>query len=63
MIGWVSSSYWSANCGEPIAMALIEGGFDRIGQTLHVPMADGVIEVEVRDTSFWNPDREGGADG
>jgi len=63
MIGWVSSSYWSANCGEPIAMALIEGGFDRIGQTLHVPMADGVIEVEVRDTNFWNPDREGGADG
>ncbi|MEQ8401955.1 MAG: sarcosine oxidase subunit alpha family protein [Roseitalea porphyridii] len=63
MIGWVSSSYWSANCGEPIAIALIEGGFDRIGQTLHVPMADGVIEVEVRDTNFWNPDREGGADG
>ncbi|QBK31767.1 sarcosine oxidase subunit alpha family protein [Roseitalea porphyridii] len=63
MIGWVSSSYWSANCGEPIAMALIEGGFDRIGQTLHVPMADGVIEVEVRDTNFWNPDKEGGADG
>ncbi|MBO6723778.1 MAG: sarcosine oxidase subunit alpha, partial [Roseitalea sp.] len=58
MIGWVSSAYWSDNCGEPIAMALIENGFDRMGETLHVPMPDGVIDVEVRDTNFWNPDAE-----
>jgi sarcosine oxidase subunit alpha len=58
MIGWVSSSYWSDNCGGPIAMALVEGGFDRMGETLYVPMPDGVVEVEVRDTNFWNPDAE-----
>ena len=62
MIGWVSSSYWSDNCGAPIAMALVEDGFARMGETLHVPMPDGVIEVEVRDTNFWNPQTEG-ADG
>ena len=58
MIGWVSSSYLSDNCGGPIAMALVEGGFDRMGETLYVPMPDGVVEVEVRDTNFWNPDAE-----
>ncbi|TCD11395.1 sarcosine oxidase subunit alpha [Oricola cellulosilytica] len=58
MIGWVSSSYWSENCGRPIALALVEGGFERMGRTLYVPMPDRAIEVEVTGTVFF--DEEGG---
>ncbi len=56
MIGWVSSSYWSENAGSPIALALIEGGFDRMGETLFVPMPDRTIEVEVCRSVFVDED-------
>jgi sarcosine oxidase, subunit alpha len=58
MIGHVTSSYWSANCGRSIAMALIAGGKDRMGETLYVPMPDRTIEVEICDAVFF--DKEGG---
>ncbi len=41
MIGHVTSSYWSATLGRSIAMALVAGGFDRMGETLHIPSASG----------------------
>jgi sarcosine oxidase subunit alpha len=47
MIGHVTSSYWSENCGRSIALALVAGGRDRMGETLYVPMPTGAIEVEV----------------
>ncbi|WP_420961177.1 sarcosine oxidase subunit alpha [Brucella sp. IR073] len=52
MIGHVTSSYWSQNCGRSIALALVAGGVKRMGETLYVPMPDGVIEVEVTSTIF-----------
>jgi len=58
MIGFVTSSYWSENCGHSIAMALIEDGFNRMGEKLYVPMPDRTIEVEVTGTVFF--DKEGG---
>ena len=54
MIGHVTSSYWSENCGRSIALAVVEGGRDRMGQTLYVPMPSGVIEVEVGGTVFYD---------
>jgi len=54
MIGHVTSSYWSENCGRSIALALVAGGFDRTGQTLHVPMPDRTIEVEVVGQVFFD---------
>ena len=54
MIGHVTSSYWSENCGRSIALALVEGGRERMGQTLYVPMPSGVIEVEVGGTVFYD---------
>ncbi|TYR30219.1 sarcosine oxidase subunit alpha [Mesorhizobium microcysteis] len=54
MIGHVTSSYWSENCGHSIALALVEGGRDRMGDTLYVPMPDGTIEVEVSGTVFFD---------
>jgi sarcosine oxidase subunit alpha len=54
MIGHVSSSYWSENCGRSIALALVEGGARRTGETLYVPMPDRTIEVEVTGTVFFD---------
>ena len=54
MIGHVTSSYWSENCGRGIALALVAGGFERTGQTLHVPMPTGAIEVEVVGQVFFD---------
>ena len=58
MLGHVTSSYWSENCGRSIAMALVAGGQARMGQTLYVPMPDRTIAVEVSDMVFI--DKEGG---
>ena len=54
MIGHVTSSYWSENCGRSIALALVAGGRDRMGDTLYVPMPNGVIEVEVTGMVFFD---------
>ncbi|WP_439623905.1 sarcosine oxidase subunit alpha [Shinella sp.] len=57
MLGHVTSSYWSENCGRSIAMALVASGQARLGQTLYVPMPDRTIAVEVSDMVFI--DKEG----
>ncbi|MBW3096356.1 sarcosine oxidase subunit alpha family protein [Pseudohoeflea coraliihabitans] len=54
MIGHVTSAYWSENCGGPIALALVENGRQRIGETLYVPMAEEVLAVEVTETVFFD---------
>ncbi len=58
MIGFVTSAYWSANCGRSIALGLIEDGRSKMGETLHVPMPNGTIAVAVTGTVFF--DEEGG---
>jgi len=54
MIGHVTSSYWSENCGRSIALALVKDGRSKIGETLYVPMPDRTIEVEVTGTVFYD---------
>jgi sarcosine oxidase subunit alpha len=54
MIGHVTSSYWSENCGHSIALALVVDGQSRVGETLHVPMPDRTIDVEVTGTVFFD---------
>ena len=56
MIGHVTSAYWSAALGRSIALALVEGGRARTGETLHVPMPDRVIPARVTGTVFYDPD-------
>ena len=58
MLGHVTSSYWSENLGRSIAIALVAGGREKMGQTLYVPMKEKVIEVVVTDMVFV--DKEGG---
>jgi sarcosine oxidase subunit alpha len=55
MIGHVTSSYWSENCGSSIALALVVDGKSRHGETLYVPMPDSTIEVEVTGMVFYDP--------
>jgi sarcosine oxidase subunit alpha len=47
MLGHVTSSYRSAQLGRPFALALVKGGRSRIGDTLHVPVHDVLVPVEV----------------
>ncbi|MCX7282646.1 MAG: sarcosine oxidase subunit alpha, partial [Novosphingobium sp.] len=55
MLGHVTSSYWSATLGRSIAMAVVAGGQQRMGETLHVPMPGGVIRAKVSGTVFFDP--------
>ncbi len=57
MIGHVTSSYWSATLGRSIAIAMIEGGHGRMGETIHVPMPGKTIAAKVTSMVFY--DQEG----
>lgn len=56
MVGHVTSSYHSDAVGRPIALALVEGGHDRMGQTVHIPMPDRTIAAKITPTVFVDPD-------
>ncbi|MGI9335392.1 MAG: glycine cleavage T C-terminal barrel domain-containing protein, partial [Gammaproteobacteria bacterium] len=58
MIGHVSSSYYSAKLGHPIAMALIKGGHGMTGRTVYVPLQDRVVAARVTSPVFFDPDGE-----
>jgi len=56
MVGHVTSSYHSDAAGRPIAMALLEDGFNRMGETIYIPMPDRVIKATVTGTVFYDPE-------
>ncbi|MCU0910318.1 MAG: sarcosine oxidase subunit alpha family protein [Rhodobacteraceae bacterium] len=56
MIGHVTSSYWSDTLGRSVAMALVEGGHGRMGQTLHVPTGGRTVAAKVTGVTFHDPD-------
>jgi sarcosine oxidase subunit alpha len=56
-IGHVTSSYFSPTLNRSIAMALIESGAERIGQTLTFPLAAKVVRAKVVSPVFY--DKEG----
>ena len=59
MVGHVTSSYWSPNCERSIAMALIKGGLNRMGESVYFPLADGrTIEAEICSPIFFDPKGE-----
>ncbi|WP_259782279.1 sarcosine oxidase subunit alpha family protein [Aestuariispira ectoiniformans] len=58
MLGHISSSYMSPNCGRSIAMGLIKDGFKLKGQSFYVPLIDGAThKVTITDPIFF--DKEG----
>ena len=59
MIGQVTSTYMSPTLGRSIAMALIENGRARMGETISFPLAGGkVVKARITDTVFY--DKDGG---
>ena len=58
MLGHVTSSYYSANCGRSIAMALIAGGRARLGETVHLALSDGNLTAVVTEPQFFDPKGE-----
>ena len=60
MLGHVTSSYWSPNCGRSIALALVKGGLARKGSTIFAPLADGKVVpcVVAESPVFFDPKGE-----
>ena len=56
MLGQVTSSYFSPNCGRSVAMAMLRGGHRLMGQTVYFPMLDGtVLDATVVNPIFYDP--------
>jgi sarcosine oxidase subunit alpha len=55
MIGHVTSSYWSENLGHSIALALINGGRQRHGDYVELPLQHGVVRARICDPVFFDP--------
>jgi len=62
MEGHVTSSYFSANCGRSIALALVKNGIARIDETLYAALPGGYVQVRVTAPGFLN-DETGKAHG
>jgi len=58
MIGHVSSCYDSAALDRPIALALIVGGRERMGETVTIPltMEGRVVKAEIVSPVFYDPE-------
>ncbi|KMK68437.1 sarcosine oxidase subunit alpha [Puniceibacterium sp. IMCC21224] len=56
MVGHVTSAYNSDAAGRPIALAVIEGGQARMGETVYIPMPDRTITATVTAPVFYDPD-------
>jgi sarcosine oxidase, subunit alpha len=54
MLGHVTSSYISPNCGRGIALALVADGRRRIGDRLHVTSPNGFTTVKVTEPIFFD---------
>ncbi|MEC7455938.1 MAG: sarcosine oxidase subunit alpha family protein [Pseudomonadota bacterium] len=59
MEGHVTSSYFSACLGHPIALAMIKNGHQRMGEIVYSPQSDGsVIELRIVNPVFYDPKGE-----
>ncbi|MDP2697472.1 sarcosine oxidase subunit alpha family protein [Thalassospira sp.] len=58
MSGHVTSAYHSPVLGRSIALALVENGHNRMGETVFIPMPDTVIRAEICSTVFYDPTGE-----
>lgn len=56
MVGHVTSSYHSDAVGQPIALALVEGGHDRMGETVYIPMPERTIAAKITGMVFVDPE-------
>jgi sarcosine oxidase subunit alpha len=52
MLGYVTSSYFSPTCGRSIALALVEAGIARIGETVYAPLTGGCAAAVITAPRF-----------
>ena len=53
-LGHVTSAYDSATLGRPIALALVAGGRQRLGQTIHITTAIGTMPATIVAPVFYD---------
>jgi sarcosine oxidase subunit alpha len=58
MVGHVTSAYWSAALERSIALAVVEGGRARDGQTVHIPMPGRTLAARITSTVFYDPENK-----
>ena len=58
MIGHVTSSYYSANMGRSIALALIRSGRSRIGESVFAPLPGKRVMARIVEPVFFDPEGE-----
>jgi sarcosine oxidase subunit alpha len=59
MQGHVTSSYYSAVLDRSIAMAVVKGGLNRMGEKVYLPLADGTtIAATISSPIFLDPEGE-----
>jgi sarcosine oxidase subunit alpha len=56
MVGHVTSSYWSEALGRSVALAVINGGKQRMGETVYVPMPGKVHRAVISGMVFYDPE-------
>ena len=56
MVGHVTSSYASPSLGRTFALAMVQGGRARHGETLYAPIPGGTIAAEVTAPVFYDPE-------
>lgn len=54
MVGHVTSSYYSANLGRSIALAVVKGGQNRHGDKIFAPLKSGTLTAEIVDPVFYD---------
>ena len=58
MLGHVTSSYYSPNLNKSIALAVVRGGKNMLGQKLFIPMENKNINVTIVDPVFFDKENE-----
>jgi sarcosine oxidase subunit alpha len=56
MIGFVTSSYWSATLGRHFCLALVDGGRKRHGEIVDAALVGGAVPVTICAPVFHDPD-------
>ena len=54
MLGHVTSSYYSPNLNKSIALAVVRGGKNILGQKLFIPMENKNIKVTIVNPVFFD---------
>ena len=58
MLGHITSSYFSPNLNKSIALGVVKGGKNMMGQKLFIPMKDKIINVTVADPVFLDKENK-----